>query len=122
MRKRPSGLPADALSRAGAEPPGISVWLVQALVLAPDGEAARGAACACGGVSIDAVVAGGSGGRGLDGAGEAPQNQPAKGFDQPPLDDGDGADSGEAPPADAVRVPRATLGTAGATDPSPSPN
>ena len=75
-----------------------------------------------GGVSIDAVVGGGSGCRGLDGAGEAPPNQPAKGFDQPPLDGGDCATSGEAPPADAVRAPRVTLGTAGAMDPSLSAN
>src|SRR5262245_33587603 len=120
MRKRPSGLAAAALSRAGPAPLGMSVWLVHALVLAPEGED-RGE-CACGAVSIDAVVDGSACG-GLDGAGAAPPNQPAKGFDQPLLDGGgDRAASGEPPPADAVRAPRVAFGTAGAIDPPLSAN
>src|SRR5262245_31593580 len=139
MRKRPSGLALATLSPAEPEPPRTWVWLVHALVLVPGcglggcGLAGcglvgcglvscgldRGAACACGGVSIEAVVDG-AGCGGLDG-GEAPPNQPAKGFDQPLLDGGgDVAASGEVPPADAVRVPRVALATAGATGPSPS--
>src|SRR6516164_5638104 len=98
MRKRPSGLGVAALSRAGPEElPRASVWLVHALVLAPEGEVAGGGTCTCGAVSIEAVVVGSCRG-GLGGAVGAPPNHPAKGFGQPLLDGGgDGAASGEAP-------------------------
>ena len=132
MRKRPSGLAPAALSPAEPELPRTWVWLVHALVLVPGcgllPETAggcglgRGAAWACGGVSIEAVVTG-AGCGGLDGAEEAPPNQPAKGFDQPLLDGGGYvAASGEVPPADAVRVPRVALGTAVAAGPAMSAN
>src|SRR5215470_13637804 len=82
MRNRPSGLAAAAFSPAEGELPRICVVLVQALVWGPGWGAAR----ACGGVSIEAVVDGGAGG--LAGAGEEPPNHPAKGVDQKLLDGG----------------------------------